>query len=158
LRGIELGRQEFYQQLECLEQFAHDEGIGRVEPTSWVVTYISHVEYEGLLNVAPTVAKTFTCWTNETSDNWLPPPDRLALELAFPLSDNAGRLHVTSTPVVRLSDKKELLRLDFTARGKTKAKELANAMDGIDLGHEWVVRGFVSLTRREMHKVWERLQ
>ena len=96
--------------------------IGRVEPTSWVVTYISHIEYEGAQSVGPTVAKAFTVWTDQTSDGWLPPPDRVVLDMAFPMPDNAGRLHVTSAPVVRLTDKKEMLRLDITARGKAKAK------------------------------------
>jgi uncharacterized protein (TIGR04255 family) len=151
-------REEFLQQLRSLEQFLREEGLGLLEPTSWVVTYISHVEYEGILNTGPTVAKIFTCWRNQTSDNWLPPPDKVVLDMTFPISGNAGRLHVTSTPVVRLKDKKEMLQLDLTARGQTKARDLTSAMEGIDLGHEWVVRGFVSLTRPEMHKVWERVQ
>lgn len=151
-------RQEFFEQLGDLERFAQEEGLGGIEPTSWVVTYISDIEYEGIQSVGATLGKTFTCWTNQTSDNWLPAPDRVVLDMAFPISDNAGRLRVTSTPVVRLRDKREMLRLDLTARGQVKARELASAMEGIDLGHEWVVRGFASLTRPEMHKVWERVQ
>jgi uncharacterized protein (TIGR04255 family) len=151
-------RQEFVQQLGHLEQFMKELDIGRVEPTSWVVTYINHIEYEEVLNIGPTTASVFTVWTNQTSDNWLPLPDKIAMEMAYPLPENVGRLHVTSTPVIRLNDKKEMVRIDLTARGKVKTRDMASVLQGIDMGHEWVVRGFVSLTRPEMHKVWERLQ
>jgi uncharacterized protein (TIGR04255 family) len=149
-------REEFAEQIGHFEQFLQDRDIGRVEPTSWIVTYINHIEFEGVQSVGPTTAEAFTVWTNQTSDGWLPLPDKVAMELAFPLPENAGRLHVTSTPVIRLNDKKEMLRIDLTARGQVKTRDMANVLQGIDLGHEWVVRGFASLTRPEMHKAWER--
>jgi len=151
-------RQEFVQQLGHLEQFVRELDLGRLEPTSWIVTYINHIEYEGGQSVGPAAAGTFAVWANHTSDNWLPLPDKVAFEMAFPLPENTGRLHVTSTPVIRLNDKKEMLRVDLTARGQVKTRDVTGVLEGIDLGHEWVVRGFVSLTRPEVHKVWERLQ
>jgi len=151
-------REEFSRQLASVGQFAEEEGLGGLMPTSWVVTYINDIEYEGPVNVGPAVAQVFTCWSTHTSDNWLPPPDRVVVDVTFALPDNVGRLHVTATPVVRLQDKKEMLRLDLTARGQCRSRDSASALEGIDLGHEWVVRGFASLTRPEMHRAWERLQ
>jgi len=151
-------RQEFSQQLEQVDQFFREEGMGRLEPTSWSVTYINHFECGRLEEVGQTAARTITVWTNEFSDNWLPRPDRVIMDLAFPMPDNAGRLNVNLKPVVKRETKTPLLRLDLTARGRPKAKHLQSALDGIDLGHEWIVRGFASLTRPEMHGVWERIQ
>ena len=151
-------RQEFSQQLEQVQDFFRTEGIGQLEPTTWTVTYINHIDYEGFRKVGPAVARTLTFWTNQSSDNWLPEPDKVALDFTFPMPDNAGRLNVNLATAVVLGDKSHVLRLDLTARGQLKTREVPGALAGIDLGHDWVVRGFASLTRPEMHKVWERTQ
>jgi hypothetical protein len=82
----------------------------------------------------------------------------LVLDFAFPMPDNAGRLNVNLKPVVMLSTKQSVLRLDLTARGQLKKNDVESALAGIDLGHEWIVRGFTSLTHSEMHQEWERTQ
>lgn len=151
-------REEFSRQLGQLEGFFQDQGIGEFEPTSWGVTYINHIGYEGLDCLGPAVARTMTVWTNQFSDDWLSTPDTLVLNSAFPMPDNVGRLNVNLTPVVVTKDKRHMLRLDLTARGQVKTKGRAGVLDAIDLGHEWVVRGFASLTQPEMHQVWEREQ
>jgi uncharacterized protein (TIGR04255 family) len=151
-------RQEFSQQLAQVAEFFRDEGIGELEPTSWSVTYVNHIDYEGLHRLGPAVASTLTLWTNQLSDDWLPAIDRVVLDFAFPMPDDVGRLNVNLKPAVVLSNKRPVLRLDLTARGQVKTTDIASALAGIDLGHEWVVRGFVSLTRPEMHREWERMQ
>jgi uncharacterized protein (TIGR04255 family) len=151
-------RQEFCQHLKQVEEFFREQNIGQLEPTMWSVTYINHIEYEGLRNVGRAVAGTVASWSNDRSDSWLPEPDKVVLDFTFPMPNNAGRLNVNLTPVVYLSNKKQMLRLDLTARGQLKTRDMASAMAGIDLGHEWVVRGFASITRPEMHQVWEREQ
>jgi uncharacterized protein (TIGR04255 family) len=151
-------RQEFGQQLDQLAEFFRDEAIGQLEPTTWSVTYVNHIGYEGFHNVGPAVARTLAVWANQRSDNWLPEPDKVALDFTFPMPDNAGRLNVNLTTAVVLSDKRHVLRLDLTARGQLKTKDVASTLAGIDLGHEWIVRGFASLTRKEMHQEWQRIQ
>ncbi len=151
-------RQEFSQQLSQVEEFLRDEGIGQLEPTTWSVTYINHIAYEGFRDVGLAVARTLSFWTNQSSDKWLPEPDKVVLDFAFPMPENAGRLNVNLAPAVVLSDKTHVLRFDLTARGQLKVRDIASALAGIDLGHEWIVRGFASLTRAEMHQAWERLR
>ncbi len=48
-----------------------------------------------------------------------------------------------------------MLRLNLTAWGQLDMRDMANAMAGIELGHEWIVQCFASLTRRKMHQKWE---
>lgn len=153
-------RQEFSQQLSQVEEFLREEEIGQLEPTSWNVTYINHIDYEGLDEVGAAAARTLTVWANQFSDDWLPRTDKVLLDFAFPMPNNAGRLNVNLKPAVVLSDKRQVLRLDLTARGQLKkeSRDVASALAGIDLGHEWIVRGFASLTRPEMHQLWERIQ
>lgn len=148
-------RQEFEQQLEKLDQFLREKDMGRIEPISWMVTYVNHIEYEGLQNLSPTLAKLLTYWSNELSDNWLPPPDKVGLNLSFLIPGCSGRLNVSIIPM-RLQDKKRQLRMDLTARGRINEPKQVSVLEGIDVGHEWVVRGFASLTRVEMHQIWEK--
>jgi uncharacterized protein (TIGR04255 family) len=158
-RPYEERRQEFSQYLGRLEEFLRERSIGEIEPTSWAVTYVNHIDYLGLDYLASEVAKTLTVWTNEFGDDFLRESDSLTLSFAFPMPGNSGRLNVSLSPVVLLKDRKrQVLRLDMTARGQLEKKDVAAALSAIDLGHEWVVRGFASLTRPEMHRVWEREQ
>lgn len=153
-------RDEFNRQLTDVERFVRDQELGQIKPTSCVVTYINYVDFSGFDEVGAALARLLTCSTNETSDGWLPDPDNAAMNLAFPMPDNAGRLNVAVAPVVRRdgNEHKHALRLDLTARGAVTTGELADAMAWIDLGHEWVVRSFASVTRPEMHGLWEREQ
>jgi uncharacterized protein (TIGR04255 family) len=151
-------RQEFHQQLAQVHQFVRDEGLGRIELTSCVVTYINHIDYGGLDEIGPALARVLTCWTDQTSDGWLPDPDRVVLDFAFPMPEQTGRLNVQMKPIVRRGDKKQMLRLELTARSAVRKRDLAEAIAWMDTGHEWVVRGFASLTRPEMHHLWERIQ
>jgi len=151
-------RRAFSEQLAQVDQFVRDEGLGRIEPTSCVVTYVNHIDYGGLDEIGPALARILTCWVNETSDDWLPDPDKIVLSLAFPMPEEAGRLNVELRPIVRREDKKQMLRLELTARSAVQKREVAEALEWLDLGHEWVVRGFASLTRAEMHRLWERIQ
>jgi uncharacterized protein (TIGR04255 family) len=150
-------RREFQEKLERLDQFLAENQIGRVTPTSCFVTYINHVECVGG-SFAPYLQRLLTVWSNDTSDDWLPPIERASLQLAFAMPEEQGRLHVSVAPGVRRTDKATIVRLDLTARGAPREPSLDMAMDWIDMGHEWIVRGFTSLTRPEMHQLWRRIQ
>jgi uncharacterized protein (TIGR04255 family) len=149
-------RQEFANQLAYLQEFFHEQKIGQIEPTSWSVTYINHIDYAGLDCIGPKVAEILTVWTNQFSDDWLSTPDNLVLNFAFPMPNHVGRLNVNLVPIVLPRGKEQALRLDLTARGQLQAKSVTDALDAIDMGHEWIVRGFASLTRPEMHQQWGR--
>jgi len=100
------------------------------------VTYINHIEYGGLDEIGSALARILTCWTNRTSDGWLPAPDHVILNLAVPIPHEAGRLHVERRPIVRREDKQQMLRLELTARSAITKRELGEAMDWMDLGHQ----------------------
>lgn len=157
-RTYEDRHENFGRQFSLLKDFFEKEGIGQIKPTSWIVTYVNHIDYEGLEDVGPAVAKTLTVWTNQFSDSWLDTPDKLGLDFTFPLPENAGRLNVKLVPAFVKKNKQHVLRLDLTARGQLEPGNIESALSAINLGHEWVVRGFASLTRPEMHKVWERIE
>jgi uncharacterized protein (TIGR04255 family) len=151
-------KREFESNLCQLNQFLTENRLGRIEPTSCFVRYINHVVVEGTVSFSQMMEKLLAMWCNETSDDWLPPVEVAALKFSFTLPAKGGRLHVTAVPGLRHRDKRRILRLDLTARGTPDEQTIPSALEWLDLGHDWVVRGFASLTRRAMHQEWERIQ
>jgi uncharacterized protein (TIGR04255 family) len=149
-------RQAFEQHIRALERFFADEGVGTVEPTSCFVTYINHFDLDKGDNNAASLQRVLTVWKNESSDGWLPGPDTASVACTYTMPGHAGRLHVNAIPAVRRSDRKQIIRLDLTARGAVVERTIDAALNWLDLGHEWVVRGFASLTTPEMHARWGR--
>jgi len=157
-RPYDCRRADFQRNIEQLDAYVQKENIGKVVPTSCTVTYINHLPCDALDNFSPALAEAITFWSDTSSDDWLPPPDRIDLRLTFPMPEQSGRLNVHIKPAIRRSDQQVVLRMDLTARGTVRDGTLAAAMDWIDLGHEWIVRGFASITHKEMHQLWERTQ
>jgi hypothetical protein len=53
-----------------------------------------------------------------------------------------GRLHIELHPAYRQSDDKSLFVLRLTARIKPKGSDAQTAFEGLDVGHEFLVRAF----------------
>jgi uncharacterized protein (TIGR04255 family) len=148
----------FATDLRQVDHYLKSEGIGEITPTTCLVTYVNHIDCDDPSQLSPVLAATLSFWQSRTSDGWLPDPDKLNLQFGFPFPDRSGRLSVHIAPAVQRSGKQHLLRMDLTARGTPKSRELATAMNWLDLGHEWVVRGFASMTNLDSHKRWGRTQ
>jgi len=151
-------RRDLAEKLDALDQFLREAEIGALRPTSCFATYVNHIEYERADQFSDTLERLLTMWRNETSDGWLPPLEQGGLHLMFPLPEKQGRLHVNIAPALRRKDNKRILRMDLTARGAPHDQTIESALTWVDLGHEWIVRGFASLTRPEMHELWRRTQ
>jgi uncharacterized protein (TIGR04255 family) len=151
-------RENFERDLEAVDAYLASEGMGHIAPTSWLVTYINHLECDGPPQLFDLLDSMFVVWRYGTNDDWLPNPDKLNLQLAFPFPTQRGRLNVQITPGIQRRDSRYLLKLELTARGTVKKEGLSAAMDCLDVGHEWVVRGFASLTSQQAHQKWGRTQ
>ena len=67
-----------------------------------------------------------------------------------------GRLHVVEEPRIKLEDGSPLIRLTLTARGAPTKKDFGGVMAFFDIGREFIVRGFASITTAQMHRIWGR--
>ncbi|HEU4388737.1 MAG TPA: TIGR04255 family protein, partial [Blastocatellia bacterium] len=138
--------------------FLQDETLGEPRVLQCEVTYINRIEMPSGQASPLDLPKIFPLWSGEFSDSFLPAPERAQLGASFLMPNNQGRLHVNVQPAVRISDLKEVLQLTLTARGAPSSSDTASVLQWFDLGHEWVVKGFVSFTSSEMHKAWGRVQ
>ncbi len=156
--SYETRHKDFTARLRSLTQFLEQEGLGVLEPTSCMMTYVNHIDIESLGIEPRQAAEVFTFFRNETNFEWLPLPDQLAINLSYPMPDNRGRLHLEINPAVKSTNDKRRFVMQFalTARGRPEAKTIESALEWLDMGHEWIVRGFVDFTQKHWHSIWKR--
>ncbi len=153
-------RVDFESKLRAVGQFLSKEQLGELEPLSCLMTYINHLPIESPSDESSAAEEAFTFWRNATTENWLPKPDQLAINVSYPMPENSGRLHIQISPAIRSqnSEHQTLLPFELTVRGQPSLKTIEGALEWLDLGHEWIIRGFVDITNPRMHAKWERLK
>jgi hypothetical protein len=119
------------------------------------VTYVNHLEQGREWKAAVDWPSMFRCWINPEW-KFLPDPQSVAFRASYPVAGTDGRLLVSAQPAIRDIDGKEIVQLTLTARGKPAASDWASAINWIDTGRDWVVRGFTDLTTKQMHDLWRR--
>ncbi len=155
-------RQRLEQALAKFASFLQSEQLGDIAPNQCEVTYVNHMEQGQGWTRPSELASVFPGFAGQWSSEFLPAPEdvRAALRFVIPGADQAqvplGRLHAQIEPRYRRQDNSPLLALTMTARLRPMGKDLAGALSSIDVGREWIVRGFTALTTDAMHKLWER--
>jgi uncharacterized protein (TIGR04255 family) len=147
-------RSTFEAELSRLDEFGKAQGIGGLAARQCEVTYINFIPTPSWGDLD----RVFSVWCN-TRPEFLPSPETAGLQLRYIMSDRAGqgrgRLHVNIQPAVRKSNSARAYRLEITARGAA-GPSAADVMAFLDLGHDWIVRGFTAITTKAMHRTWER--
>jgi uncharacterized protein (TIGR04255 family) len=147
-------RPSFVEMWRVFREFLRKNVVGEPIVTECEVTYINHIDrgrdwdrFAELPEITPT-------WAGLTSYRFLPPPLSVSIDAFYPIGDNGGRLEITLQPGVRKDDGTETIQLVLTARCKPRSIETEELMRCLDLGREWVVRGFTDFTSPRLHKIW----
>lgn len=155
-------RPSFVELLTTFLAHLEREGIGPVVFSQAEVNYINPIPYPALgtpANISLLVAP----WSGVFSDEYLPLPEDVRLQLRFPIlnpvdGNAVGRLYVECNSAfhknVGETSQSEVYMLQLFSRGTPLGDGVDGAMAFLDLGHEYVVNGFVSLTTQEIKKVW----
>lgn len=156
-------RPELTELLVDLLDFAESEQLGPGTIHQAEVTFVNPIpvasvgggEIGGLLEP----------WTGSYSDGFLPEAEDVAINLRYrvPHPDTGvpiGRLYAQASRMFRQksgTDSPEATYLlQLFARGAPLDPTLEGALGFLDLAHDWVVRGFASLTTASMHQLWGR--
>ncbi len=154
-------RDRFREELEQFRRFLEREGIGELVPDQCEITYVDQFAAGEGWERHGQLERVLTVWSAEYSDDFLTEPESVELTVRYTIpganGDPAGRLHLRVEPAYRLGDNAPILLLRTTARGRPLGDGIDGAMRFLDLGHEWAVRGFVSITTRQMHEQWKRI-
>ncbi|MBU0638714.1 MAG: TIGR04255 family protein [Planctomycetes bacterium] len=153
----EPNRWRFTKLFEIFLEFADRESLGTVSANQCEVTYVNHIELLEGRNSAETMDALLTGWKLATSDGWLSGTEHGEFAASYAMPEQRGRLHVRAQRAVRRADSREIIRLSLTGRGAPTTPDTDGVRQWFDLGHDWVVRGFTSLTTPEMHRRWGRI-
>lgn len=151
-------RKEFSDALALFRDFLKDSGLGEIKPLQSEITYVNHIKSEKGWPHSR-VADVMRTW-RDLPNGFLPAPEdvRFLARYTIPGRDGSflGRLAASLTPAYLRDTGTEVLILNMLARGKPLEPSMEGALSFLDIGHEWIVRGFTEMTTEEMHKRWER--
>lgn len=147
-------RDAFRHDLERLLDFLDRRGLGQFEPGVAEVTYINHVVLGPDLRPGD-VLRAFA-----PDHNGYPSALEAAnLAARLPIvhdDDRVGVLTVNASTATRAEDSADLLSLQVTARGPAIGSGVDGVLAFLDIGRDWVVRCFGSITTDTMHRRWGR--
>jgi uncharacterized protein (TIGR04255 family) len=156
----EFVKRRFEEELGTFRRFLARENLGDVVPNQCEVTYVNQIisgvgwERHGELG------EILTVWTTRYSDTFLSEPEDIGLRVRYVIpgrdGNPLGRLLVAIDPGYRTEDDRPIYVLVLTARGRPVSEGIEGALGFLDIGREWIVRGFTSLTSLKMHEIWER--
>lgn len=148
-------REEMLVRIGQLKEVVEAEG-GSIPSTDWCeVTYVNQVVGSGtdlqpLGTVIPLV-------DTPDGEGFLPSPEDMQIGVRYlvaPKEEPIGRLVVSASPALRNDGSGPIWNVTLTARLKTVVPYLEETLSILDIGHEWVVRGFAELTSSSMHRAW----
>ncbi len=145
-------RTEFLKYFGLFTEFIKDREFGILTPNQCEVTYVNRIAVEG--NLDATFRSCFPSLTAKHSTDFLPGSDSVEYMSSFPITGDKGRLHVRIQGPVRLDSGAVIMDFRLTARGTPAGPTTDQIMAWLDLGREWVVRGFHCLTSEQMHRKW----
>lgn len=149
----------FASAFETLAQFVGAEGIGRVQVTQCEISYVNPIRPAGPFESLGRLDKLLSPWSGKFADEFLPTPDVVSASMRFPIEVEGrlvGRLHISAQPAAKPATGEQVLLLQVVARGRPVGEGLAGVLNFLDIGHEWIVRGFASATTPQMHRHWRR--
>lgn len=156
-------RPAFVNVAEEFLSFVAKEELGQVIISQAEVTYVNPIP---IAELGPNreLSRLIAPWSSKYSDGFLPMTEDVRLGLRFRIpepkgEDPVGRLYVEGNLAIHqspgMSEINEVYMLQLFARGKPLGDDgLPGALAFMDLGHDWVVNGFTSLTTEQMHEKW----
>jgi uncharacterized protein (TIGR04255 family) len=150
-------RPRFEREWRHFASFVSEQKIGTCDVQQCEVAYINELLQGDGWDTFEESLTLFAPWWKSGTDGFLPPPETLGLGCSFSISDQRGRLHVSAQHVRRQTDQRDAIRLELVARGRPTSSNDPDILNWMDLGREWIVRGFADLTSAKAHKLWKRI-
>jgi hypothetical protein len=152
-------RDAFAANFDRFRAFVEEHKLGEVTPSTAEVTYVNHITQAGAWSDHGDLAKVIRL-TTQPAMKFLPRMEASRLHVQYVIrgDDGAprGRLYASADPAFRTETKEPMFVLTLTARGLVTGGT-ADLMNFLEVGHQWVVRGFGDLTTDAMQDTWGRL-
>lgn len=142
------------------ETFLEKKGFGTPRILQCELTYINPILAGEGWDRYGQLGEVLAPWSGDlTEEGWLPEPEDIQVVTRFRILDEAG------TPVGRLlvhiqsvydQRQRRVFLMHVTARGRPLSPGHGGSIAFMNLAHEWIVKGFTSLTTEKMHRIWKR--
>lgn len=151
-------RPRFLREWSQFRAFVAEAGLGTVDVRQCEMTYVNHIPCGDGRVTFPKALSLLSYWSGRGSNGFLPEPETFGMSASYLMPDDSGRLHFSAQRVIRQADQRDGLQIQLDARGRPASSEDADVLTWMDLGRDWIVRGFTDLTSDEAHKLWGRTQ
>ncbi len=156
-RYREYMRPRFEEEWARFSTFIGSHGLGEISVRQCEITYINEIIPGDLWQTNGDMQNIFTT-CRRSQGAFLPQPESAVSSFTFVMPGERGRLHTAVQHVLRSRDNQQIIQFRLTARGKPEGSRPNDIFEWMDLGREWVVRGFTDLTTEAAHRAWERTQ
>lgn len=145
-------RQAFAKWWDQLQKYCEEEGVAKLRPTQYEVSYINHIK---ATSVWSSHAEAGAIFRLSMPNAALEAFETFAAELRFTITDDEplGRLHVRIAPAFD-RDGRPLYLFELTARGPVNGEDQNTLLTTMDRGREAIVRAFLDLTTPEAQEEW----
>jgi hypothetical protein len=150
-------RDSFEANYNRLEKAVSELALGALVPTQCQIDYINPVNPPRGLGHLDDV---LTVWNPTYSDGFLGTPEVVRLAQGYGIWAEGifrGRLYISAEPAEALQGQGTIV-LALTARGNPIGEGIGGVLAFFDLGREWIVRSFASITTETMHRSWKRVE
>jgi len=155
-------RHTFKQELDRFEEFLRKEGLGELLPNQCEITYVNHIVLDEGSGPHEQLGDVVTLFNTSYTDQFCPQPEdcRINVRYIIPNSNGepVGRLNLAVEPAYRKADQVPIFALTLTARGRPLSDDIGGVFEYLDVGRDWIVRTFASITTPRMHKLWRRMR
>lgn len=152
-------RDKFEQEYGLLKRFIAEENLAEIVPDLCEITYVNTIPFENEWKSIEDFHKVLCFLKEGYTEPFLPEMEDINLRAKYRIENDkkqpVGRFYISADQGYSKDDKRCLF-LKLTARGKPIGEEREGVLGFLDLGHEWIVKGFASITTERMHKFWER--
>lgn len=149
-------RPRFEQEWERVRNFVVEQGAGDIDVKQCEVTYVNDILRGDGWQTFPEALALITPLSGGSANQFLPPPETLTIAGSYLLPEERGRLHFSANHALRQFDKREMIQMRLTVRGRPLSSTNADVLNWMDMGREWIVRGFTDLTSSKAHAIWGR--
>ncbi|MDC0936381.1 TIGR04255 family protein [Pirellulales bacterium] len=129
--------------------FCSKEGLGTPEPSFVEVLYVNRLQPQDGESIPELIDAVFDGVSANTGHTTLPPLELMTLNRTFVLEDGAGRLYAEIGVGYTKSQESQEILFKLTSRLRHETGDL---VDTIQVAHDWLIKGFVSLTREDCRK------
>ena len=146
----------FEQEWANFRSFVKEKELGDIDVQQCEVIYVNDIEQGHGWESFADFGAVFAPWKDLPADGFLPALETFRCDGSFEMPDQLGRLRFHTQHLRRSTDEMEVLQIQMIARGRPSSSTDADVLGWIDIGHDWIVNGFIELTTQEAQRIWGR--